>query len=229
MINQKYTRLFLTEHRKVETAALLLDEGQALVNVKEGQETVVRPSTGANGEIFAGISLMRNSPPTVLNWVGEGVIPSSGSIELPRTPRNGQILIKVGGEVRTIVAGAPAEDQAQLTGPTITFFADDVAAGSAYTVQMAYDASLQEARQLLGDQPIGGLAALSQDVVGVITRGEVGTSFYDASADFAGAIQVRLGADGKFTTNGQGTLLPNVTVITAPSAENSALVLRVNV
>lgn len=228
MLVQKYTRLFLTEHRKVETGSIIREEGVALVNVVEGNETVVKPSTGASNEVFAGIAMTRNSPPEILPWVGEGVVPASGAIELPRLPLAGQVLVKVEGTKVTVGAGAPADATAvQLAGQVVTFHADHV--GASYSIQMAYEPTLSEARQILGDAPIGGISASYQGVTGVITRGEVATTFFDASADFAGQITPRLGPDGRFTIGGTGTLLTNVQIISAPSAENAALVLRVNV
>lgn len=228
MIAQKYTRLFLSEHRKVESGVIIQEEGQALVNVKEGGETVVKPSTGAAGEQFAGIAMTRNCPPAVLQWVGEGVVGDTGAIELPRTPITGQLLVKIDGAKANIGAGAPAAaGDVQLDGDIVTFHADDK--GSKYFVQMAYEPSALEARQIIGDAPIGGISAAYQGQVGVITRGEVATTFYDASADWASALTVKLGADGRFTTGGGGTSLTGVTVMNAPSSDNSALTLRINV
>lgn len=228
MIVQKYTRLFLSEHRKVESGVIIQEEGQAMVNVKENGETVVRPSTGAAGEVFAGISMARNTPPTTLQWVAQGVIPDTGAVELPRTPITGQILVKIGTTAATISAGAPASAaETQLAGDVLTFHADNI--GKNYFVQIAYEPGMQEALQLVGSMPIGGLAATYQGVVGVITRGEVATSFYDAASDWSTALKVKLGADGRFTTSGPGDVIPGLTVINAPSSENSALTLRVNV
>ncbi|MNQ83400.1 hypothetical protein D3C85_984780 [compost metagenome] len=137
-------------------------------------------------------------------------------------------MVKVGTTKATIVAGAPASDaETQLAGDVVTFHADNI--GKSYTVQIAYEPSMAEASQLLGHMPIGGLSATYQGVVGIITRGEVATTFYDASADWASAIDVKLGADGRFTTSGAGSVVPGLTVINAPSSENSALTLRVNV
>lgn len=228
MIVQKYTRLFLTEHRKVESGVIIQEEGQALINVKENGETVVRPSVGASGELFAGIAMTRNAPPTVLQWVGQGVIGDTKAIEVPRLPILGQVLVKIGNTVATLEAAAPAAaGEAQVAGQVISFHADDI--GKAYLVQMAYEPSMAEAAQILGNMPIGGISASYQGVTGVITRGEVATTFYDASSDWSTAMQVKLGADGRFTTTGLGAVVPGVTVINAPSSENSALTLRVNI
>lgn len=228
MLMQKYTRLQMTEHRNVESAALVKDEGVALVEVKEGNESVVRPSTGAADEVFAGFSLTRNSPPSILPWVGEGVVGTGLTVELPRLPLNGQILVKVAGVKVTVGAGAPADDTAvQLDGNTLTFHGDHE--GSSYLIQMAYEPTMTEARMVLGDAPIGGIAAAYQSVTGVITRGHLATTFFDAAADFSGVFHPNLGPDGNLTVGGSGTLLENVTIISAPSADNSALVVRVNV
>lgn len=228
MIVQKHTRLFLTEHRKVESGVIIQEEGQALINVKENGETVVKPSVGASGELFAGIAMTRNAPPTVLQWVGEGVIGATGAIELPRLPILGQVLVKIGKDVASIEAPVPAAaGDVQIGGQIVTFHADDI--GKKYLVQMAYEPSMAEAAQILGNMPIGGISASYQGVTGVITRGDVATTFYDASSDWSTALQVKLGPDGRFTTTGLGAVIPGVTVINAPSSENSALTLRVNI
>lgn len=228
MLVQKYTRYFLTEHRPVEEGLRLTEEGLALVYAKQGTETVVRPSTGAEGEVFAGFSLARNSPPTTLPWVGQGVVPASGQIELPRLPLATQILIKVQGEVRTVKAAAPENaSEVLVAARVITFHADDV--GSEYYIQMQYEPTVSEARTLIGDAPIGGVPSGAQDQIGVITRGDVATTLYDASADFSTVFNPSLGPDGILTVGGSGTVLTNVQVVSTPSADNTALVVRVNV
>src|SRR5690606_9548575 len=134
----------------------------------------------------------RNSPPAILPWVGEGRVPSTLQIELPRLPLAGQILIKVGGEVRTIVADAPEAGEVKLAARIVTFHADDEDAE--YTIQMQYEPTVTEARTMIGDAPIGGVPSGAQDQIGVITRGDVATTLYDASADFSGVMTPRLGA-----------------------------------
>lgn len=228
MISQKYSRFVLTEHRKVMSGVDIAEEGKALVYDKEGLDTVVRPSTGAEGEIFAGISLTRNSPPATLPWVGENNVPASLTMQLPRTPLSSQIMVKLNGIKAKLVASTPAAaGEVQLVKDVLTFHVDDEK--KAYFVQMQYTPSVQEAAQVLGAFPIGGLAAQAQGVVGVTNKGDIATSFFDPSADFQTALKVRLGADGRFTTGGQGTELDNVVIVTAPSADNATLVLRLNV
>jgi hypothetical protein len=224
MIDQKYTRVFETEHRPVESAALIGDEGMALVFVKEGDATKVRPSTGAAGEKFAGVSLSRNVPPTFLPFVFEGIVPDDVSIELPRIPMAGQILVKIGGVVKGVIAAAAAATTVQLLGDVINFLAAD--AGKTLFIQFMYEPTVSEARTIKGDMPIGGLSSTAQEVIGMLVRGDVAVSHFDAASDFSAALTVKLGADGIFTTTGSGITVPNCTVINAPSAGNNSLVLN---
>lgn len=228
MINQKYTRVFNTEHRPVETGALIADEGMALVFAKQGDSTVVRPSTGASGEIFAGVSMARNTPPLFMPFVFEGVVPADGVLELPRTPIADQILVRVAGTSIEVAAGDTVPTDAtkvNLDDNEVRFHASQ--RGAEVFVQIMYEPTVTEARQVKGDVPVGGLSTIAQSVTGVITKGDVATTYFDASADFSSAIQVRLGADGIFTTTGSGTLIPGVTVQQAPSAASPVLVLNI--
>lgn len=223
MIDQKNTRVFRTEHRPVQTGVIFADEGIAAVFVKEGDLTVVRPSTGAANENFAGLSLSRNCPPTFGQIVLEGVVAANGKIELPRVPITGQLLVKIGGDEKVIVAIAPADaDKIQLNVDELTTHANGV--GLAYFIQFAYELSVSEARTLKGDAPIGGLSSSAQGVIGLFVEGDVSTSYFDASVDWSAVIHPKLGADGLLTATGSGTTLTNVIVQQAPSAASPSLV-----
>lgn len=223
MIEQKYTRIFHTEHRPVETGALFEDEGMAAVFVKEGDQTVVRPSTGAAGEKFAGVSTSRNAPPLFVPYVFEGVL-SSLEMELPRIPLTGQILVKLDGTKLTIVASdTAAENEVVLDANKLTFEAGSE--GKTVFIQMMYEPTVAEARQFKGDLPVGNLSSSAQGIIGLVTRGDVSTTYFDASADWSGAMDANLGADGKFTVGGSGADA-KVTVVAAPSSTNPSLVLR---
>ena len=226
MINQKYTRIFDTEHHNVETAASIPDEGIALVFVKENDLTVVTQSKGVAGEVFAGVSLARNTPPLFVPFVYEGVVDSASGLELPRTPITGQILVRVDGAAATIVATVPASaSEVQLVDKNLTFHA--AANGKTLAVQFMYEPTVTEARQYKGDVAVGGLSATAQGVIGVITRGTVSTTYFNAGDDWTGALSVKLGADGMFTVSGPGEVVPNCTVMSSPSAGNPTLGLRI--
>ena len=228
MLNQKYTRILDTAFAPILDAHLIEEEGFALVYVKQGTETVVRKSQGVAAEVFAGVSQSRNAPAAALPLVLEGVIDTDvngGAITLPRLPITGEILVKIGGDVMTIGAGAPADDSAvQLVGDVVTPHADHD--GSAYIITMLYEPTVTEARQYTGDMPVGGLSSIHQKSSGLITRGDISTNQFDASVDWASVVNPHLGADGKFTSGGTGVLLSNVVVLSAPSSNNAFLTLR---
>lgn len=230
MLNQKYTRIFETDHRKVLPGTVIEEEGISLVFVKEGGVTYVKPSTGAAGETFAGFSHSRNSPPAYIPRVIESRIPESGIVDLHRIPLSGQIFVKAGGVAVTVTANAPTSaSEVQLVGEKLFFFTGTPAAGSDPAVpgvqgqdlyvQFIYEPTIAEARTVIGDTPIGGLPSTPQEVIGVITRADIATTYYDASVDWSNVIHPRLGVDGRLTAGGQGTELKNVIVQSTPVAD----------
>ncbi len=228
MISQKYTRQFMNEHRPIAPGAVIPDEGMALVFERTATETCVKPSTGAAGEVFAGFSWAHNTVPSFLPMVVQGKIGATGTLELPRLPIAGELLFKVAGQPLEIVANAPADaTQARLVGEVLTVSAENV--GKTFIAQFLYEPSVVEARQILGDMPIGGLNTTAMSVIGVVTRADLATSYFDASADFTSGFHPSLGTDGRLTMGGTGTKLENVTIVSAPSADNPFLVVRANV
>lgn len=231
MLNQKYTRQFLTEHRPVAPGFVINEEGVALVYVQVPGENElhVQPSTGAAGEVFAGLSWTRNHPPAMLPSVSEGVVPADLTIELEQTPVTGQLLIAVAGVKLEIVANAPADaTQVRVVGREVTFHAD--ALGQGYYTQMQFEPTVTQARQILGDMPVGGLASNNEGIIGILTRADAATTMFDASADWTGGeLHPSLGADGRLTIGGSGTKLTNVVVVSTPGADVPYLTVRVNV
>lgn len=227
MLNMKYTRIFFSEHREVLSGSLIREDGVVLAFVKEGDLTKVQPSTGVADEIFAGVSLTRNVPPVFMPRVETFVIPTGLAFSLDRIPMSGQLLVKVAGTVKTIVAGAPANaGEVQLSGNTLLFAAGE--ASKSVTVQYIYEPTVLEARTYVGDAPIGGLGSTAMGIIGMITRGDICTNYYDPTVDWSSALTVKLGADGKFTTTGVGAVVPGAVVLNAPGVSNPMLVLRLN-
>lgn len=225
MIEQKFSRTFRTEHRPVKTGVIIEDEGQALVFEREGDQSVVTVSTGADGEVFAGISLSRNAPPSFNAQVLQVKVPATKKIVLPRVPLTGRILVKVAGVKKTIAATAPGDATAvQLVGDTITLHAS-VAVDTVVDVTFQYELTVSEARTLKGDAPMGGLPSSAQGVIGMVIKGDISTSYFDASIDWAGALKVNLGVDGIFTVGGDGTEVPGAIIVSAPSVSNPQLVI----
>lgn len=232
MIQQKYTRVFHTESRPVETGVIIPDEGIALVWAKEGDKTVVRPSTGAPGERLAGFSQSRNAPPLFVPFVQEGKIEGT-ELELPRTPIAGQILVRVDGKAATLNAGVEPETDAEGKSTSVAlednvlYFGDDYL-GRDIIVQMMFEPTVTEARQYNGDVPVGGLPSTAQGIIGLITRGDIATSYFDAAADWSSAITCKLGPDGILTTEGNGAEPHNVVIVSAPTAANPMLVINID-
>jgi hypothetical protein len=229
MIVDKYTRAFNTEFRDVEPGLDLREDGQALVFSKVNGRTYVRPSQGVVGEIFAGISVNRNTPPSFLpKIVADTIVPESGVVDLGRLPLNGQMLVKVGGETLEISAAAPVEGKVQSVGTKLYFFTGTPAVdggaaavpgdtGKELFVQMMYEPTVSEAKTIRGDAPIGGLSSSELGRIAVLTRAEqVATTFYDAAADWSTALRPKLGVDGKFTTSGPGETVNTVLVLQTP-------------
>lgn len=228
MLQLLETRIVRTTHSPVLSGSIIHEEGMALVYGKEDGETKVTTSSGVAGEIFAGVSTSRNSPPAVLPYVDESLVPSNGQFELTRTPLPGQLLVKVGGVQRTVVAAAPADaTEVQLSGGTLIFANGQ--GGQTLFAQYIYEPTITEARMQVGDQPIGGLSSTMLSVIGVLKDAQIGTNMFDASVDWTNAMYVKTAPNGTFTVGDAADHIPNVIVKNAPSAANPFLVLTMTV
>lgn len=228
MLQLRETRIVRNKHENVLPGVIIAEEGIALVFVKDGGETKVQPSTGAANEVFAGVSLSRNTAPASLPFVQEAVVGNTGVVELVRAPIAGQLNVKANGEQLTIVNTAPANaDEVQVSGRNLVFHADRK--GASYTAQFLYAPTVTEARAVIGDGPIGGLSSTAESVIGVLKDAQVGTNFFDASADWSDAMFVKLGANGTFTVGTQNDHVPGVIVKNAPNAGNPFLVISIMV
>lgn len=231
MLNLRETRITLNRHANVLPGVVIPEEGTALVYVKKDGETFVQPSTGAGGELFAGLSLERNLPPRSMPFIQEYELSETGIIKLPRTPIAGQIAVIEGSDVRSVTTGDehPTGDNAVLNGDEL-LFDTDTAEGRVVRVQMLYVPDMEEARTYVGDAPFGGQASAITGVIGRILDGEVATTCVDVSKDWTNALQVVLAADGRFAPySGSGTPIPQVVVKNTPNASNPFLILGINV
>lgn len=228
MLQFRETRIARSNHMPIVSSVQIPEEGMALVYAKEDGVTKAQPSTGAAGEILAGVSLSRNVHPARLPLVVEDVVPVTLTVTLPRTPIAGQLLVKVAGTQVAVGAGAPADAaHVQLVGNQLTFFAGEAA--KAYTAQMLYVPNVLEARAAVGDAPIGGLASAIEGVIGVLKDATFSTNFFDASVDWSTALYVKLAAGGTFTVGTANDHIPNVVVQNSPNSANGFLILSLNV
>ena len=231
MIVLQATRILKTDSKALLSSILHEEEGEALVFVKEDGELKVRPSLGVAGEIFAGFSYARALPPSMLVKVEEFTIPSTGIVELQRTPIEGNMLVKIAGvavAAADIGADAAAPDAAgkvNKVGDTLYFHADD--ADKAGSIQYMYEPTVSEAREVTGDAPINE-AVNNMGRVGFIRVGTVGLTNFDASVDWTNVINPRLGPGGILTASGDGVLLSNVVVDNSPTTDQDYLIVSIS-
>jgi hypothetical protein len=233
MLQLRDTRIFRTQHAKVENGILIAEEGIALIYTKTGGDgdTVVAPAAGGDETAFAGVSYERFTPPGVYPFISDYAVPAGLTVELPRTPIAGKLLVKNAdtGVAYTIVTTTPdADTKVEITGDTLTFNAGLDPLPN-ITVQFLYAPSVLEARLYTGDAPIGGLPSHSLDVIGRILQGDISTTFYDASKDWSAVLTVGLGAGGYFVPSTSGHVIPGVIVKNTPNASNPFLILGLNV
>jgi hypothetical protein len=228
MLQLRETRITRTKHANVMPGVIIPEEGMACVYAKDNGETKVTLSTGAPGEIFAGVSWSRNSAPASLPHVQESSVPTSRIVELVRTPIAGQLNVKLGGLQLDVVSTAPADaTEVQLVGRNLVFFAGSEM--KAYAAQFLYAPTVTEARTIIGDGPHGGLASTAQSVIGLVKDAYIATNAFDASADWSNAMHVQLAAGGTFAPGTAEDHIPNVIVLNAPNASNPFLVMSINV
>jgi hypothetical protein len=232
MLQLRTTRIFKSLFENLATGVAIQEEGVALAFVKEAGETKVQLSTGAAGEVFAGFAIARNMPPATIPMVEEGVVEASASGSFTRAPLAGQVMVKVGGAPMTVITdplATPAADEILIVGAS--YQVAPANAGKAIFAQYLYQPTVAEARTVIGDAPYGGLSANALGTVGCLKQAEVGTSFFDASADWSNALFAKLAAGGRLapSTGPADAAIPGLTVKSSPTAGSPFLVVEINV
>jgi hypothetical protein len=212
----------------VAPGAVILAESQALVVAAGNQAAGVLPSTGTASDIFAGFAIAGTSalpfPEAYTNKVETFVVPTGGVITLSLTPVAGQVLIY---------------DVTTNSYPTVTLSGQNLSGltpGDTVNVTYKYAMSIIQQRALFGDVQPGGYSGAYVGQIGLITRGDVWISEFDASKNWAaasntGANQVCLAANGQLTLGTPGTApagiaVPNCIVTGIPSQTIPYLGLR---
>lgn len=230
LLNQ--TRIHASTERKLSAGAVLKSEGAALVATYEDNELRVKPSEGKADEVFVGVAISAIASVTVAPKVEELVInKDTATVELARLPiTDKDIAVKVDGtsiEVGTTTVDAT---HAKLEKLKLTF--DDSLKGKTAVITYRFSPNAEELYVVQGEQRPGVHVATALGQTGVITAGEVLTSEFDVAADWTpkanGQIEVRLGANGLFTTTGTGTKL-NAVVTRLPVAGSPYLGLQFHV
>ena len=229
MLQLLNTRVFKSVNEELAPGAAVAEEGVALTYVRLNGSTYVQPCTGAAGEIFAGLAMIRNIPPSHYPVVEEVIVGVDGSFELSHVPVTGNVLIKLGTSALTIGTTAPADEtQVELNGADGNVVV--ALAGKKLVAQYQYEMTVAEARQLLGDYPYGGNAANLMGFVTAIKQATpVATSFFDASKDWTNALGVVLASDGRLAPAARPSdAIPNVVLKNTPNAANPFVVIELN-
>ena len=225
MIQLRNTRLYKSLFENLAPGVAIQEEGVAMTFIKIDGETKVQ--IGKPGDRFAGLAMARNMPPSFYPIVEGGVVPTTATGKLTRTPITGQLLVTVDGIAYDIVTTAPASGEVKIVGNEYFLNAADV--GHEVRFQYMYALSVAEARTIIGDAPYGGLAANALGTIACVKQGEVGTSFFDASADWSTATYASIKDGGIFVPATEATGLPGVVVKNSPNSGNPFLVLELNV
>lgn len=209
MISRPLTRVVNSAEMNTAPGAVILSEGQALVRTNGATSAGVLPATGTSNDVFMGFAFAGTSaypfPESYTNKVETFVVPTGGSVTLSQTPISGQVF---------------AFDTTSNTAPTITVTGKTVSgltAGDTVVVTYKYAMTVVQAQALFGNVQPGGYSGAYVGQIGVITRGVVYTSEFDASKNWAAATAIKLAANGQLTDqSGSGVAIQGV-VIAAPS------------
>lgn len=196
----------------VATGALIQAEGQALVRQNNNQADGVMPSTGQATDLFVGFSIAGTSaapfPETVTNKVETFVVPTNGTIVLARTPISGQV------SVYDQTAGA-IDSGASVSGATIS----NLTATNTVVVTYKFNETVVESVARQGHQQPGGYVGDVWGQCGVVTRGTIYTTEFDASVNWRAATAVKLDPNGQVTDQtGSGVAIP-ATIVAVPGED----------
>jgi len=202
--------------RPLAAGVVIEAEGQALIGVYTAGVFGVKPSTGAANEVFAGVSLSRPISPTHMPVVERLTVPASGVVALKAAPVAGSARIAnaASNAVFTQVAGAPAAATEVKVDATASLTFQAAIAGTVVIATYLRDLTVAQSLMVQGNQDIGGPAGAYFGQVGLIVRGDVYTDQFDTTADWSNPVDLRLGANGKFTIGGTGTKVPGYVLAT---------------
>lgn len=211
----------------VALGAKFTAEGQAVVRTQGNTAAGVQPSTGQATDLFVGFSLAGTSAApfaeATYNKVETFLVPATGSVKLSLVPTTAT---SVGIYDQTTSAWVPVDGTTvKVTGQTVS----GLTAGDTVTVTYEYTLTAVQRRVLFGDVQPGGYVGDYVQQIGVITRGTVFTSQFDASKNWAAAggsasTQICVAANGMLTLGTPGTApagvaVPGAYVTQIPGAE----------
>lgn len=228
MISRPLTRVVNSAEMNVAPGAVILAEGQALVRANGNLPAGVLPATGTATDVFVGFAFAGTSaypfPEQYTNKVESFIAPAAGNtITLSQTPIANQVFILDTTNGTPLVAGTDFT----VAGNVVTLAGTKFKAGDTLAVTYKYSMTVVQAAALMGNTQPGGYAGAYVGQIGVVTRGVVYTSEFDASASWAtatkntggalAATDIVLGANGQLTLHGttagaNGVAFPGVVI-----------------
>lgn len=219
------TRPVLSVERAVAGGFTIDQEGKALVSAMVGGIFGVKKSAGIAGEVFLGIAFNMLKPVTEMPYLESLTQGASNTVTLSYTPLAGTLRITDVNTGTQQTAAVSAANAYQIAGNVVSLFAAQT--GHVYLISYRFAPTAAQVIALVGNVHPGGAAGDYLGQVGVIQKGDVFTTEYDASVDWSTGPAVSLGANGVFTVGGAGVVLTNVSVIAAPQAGIGALGLEI--
>ncbi|QJT71111.1 hypothetical protein GR11A_00074 [Vibrio phage vB_VcorM_GR11A] len=235
MLNFDALRFRTSDNLKVTPGSVIEAEGQALVADYSTGEFTVKPATGVANERYVGVAVTETQNQAVLPNIEEFAISNSASATDTVTLQVGTPLagslrvekVEANGTVTNLTAGTPGGSAAttySVSGNVITFWAPTLD-GATLKVTYRYSPTVLQLRELQGDQAPGQTAAATINVTGALQEGDFETSEFDTTIAWSGTTNVTLGANGRFTQGGSGTVV-NAIITKIPSAGSPFLGLK---
>lgn len=215
------TRIVDSAEFAVAAGATITAEGQALVASMTNGVFGVKPSAGGAGEVFVGLAVAGTSAaPFAASYASKVevlTVPASGTLTLQFAPVTGQAALYNTGTNAALA----------IDGTTVTLASNKISGltpGLTFRVTYKYALTVNQARALQGDVQPGGNAGDQLGSIGVVKRGSVFTTEFDASKNWAAATGLKLAANGQITDQtGSGVTITGAFVTNVPSATNPYL------
>lgn len=194
--------------------AVIQAEGMAMVRKTSAQYQGVLPSTGRTDEKFAGFSFAGTSaapfPEMYTNKVEARVVSATGNVVLTMTPIAGQVSVY---NVTT---------STQIATPTVTgntVSGTGMNAGDNVVVTYKYTLNMIQQVALFGNVQPGGYSGAYIGQIGLVKRGFIYTSEFDASKNWAAATAVKTAANGQITDQSGTGIEIDAQIIALPGVE----------
>jgi hypothetical protein len=225
MLDLARTRPFQSNDIPLSTTVTNIEAGACLVSITEsGIEKVVTSAGTSSDKEFVGVAFTEPFRPTTMTNVEldypTTAAPSVALQYAPVSLSTVEVLIN-GVAAGTIQSGSPGASTGvvQIVGSTLTLNSTDAATNPTLTVTYQYTLTVLQAQMLFGDGVPGAMAADVVGVIGVIQKGYVYVTNFDASQNWAAAqiTTLKTGANGRFTVGGSGCTVPGRVVFTPTS------------